>query len=218
MESSAGKALAPVSYVGGGALRRLLDIAIDGIAGVPSARSTAASALSKRQEHEAAIELLVRNHIMMAGAQGFVTNIGGFATLAVSLPANVTGVAIVQLRMVAGIAHLRGYDVADPRVRSAIMACLLARQGGWAQGRGADLPTHPQLIATAPVFDAELDREISERVVAELLASVGGRRTATLMARRVPLLGSGVGLALDSWSTQQVARFTVAELASRRAS
>ena len=27
--------------------------------------------------------------------------------------------------MVAGIAHLRGYDLDDPRVRNAILACLL---------------------------------------------------------------------------------------------
>ena len=47
-----------------------------------------------------------------------MTNIGGVATLPVAIPANITGVAIVQIRMVAAIAHLRGYDLNDNRVRT----------------------------------------------------------------------------------------------------
>ena len=42
-----------------------------------------------------------------------------------TIPANITGLALIQCRMIAGIAHLRGYDLDDPRVRNAILACLL---------------------------------------------------------------------------------------------
>jgi len=31
---------------------------------------------------------------------------------------------VIQCRMVAGIAHLRGYELSDPRTRDAILACL----------------------------------------------------------------------------------------------
>ena len=68
---------------------------------------------------------VIENHVRYAGAQGFVTNLGGLATAAVALPTNITGLALIQCRMVAGIAHLRGYDLDDPRVRNAILACIL---------------------------------------------------------------------------------------------
>ena len=60
-----------------------------------------------------------------AGAQGFVTNLGGLVTAAVTIPANITGLALIECRMIAGIAHLRGYDLDDPRVRNAILVCML---------------------------------------------------------------------------------------------
>ena len=41
------------------------------------------------------------------------------------IPANITGLALIQCRMVAGIAHLRGYDLEDPRVRNAILVTIL---------------------------------------------------------------------------------------------
>ena len=42
-------------------------------------------------------------------------------TVAITIPANITGLALIQCRMIAGIAHLRGYDLDDPRVRNAIL-------------------------------------------------------------------------------------------------
>ena len=72
---------------------------------------------------------VIEFHVRLAGAQGFVTNLGGVVTAAVAIPANITGLALIQCRMIAGIAHLRGYDLHDPRVRNAILADH-ARRGG----------------------------------------------------------------------------------------
>lgn len=215
-DNSVGKALAPVSHAGGGALRRLLDLAIDGYAWLPDVRVTAARALDKRGEHEAAIDRLVRMHIAMAGAQGFVTNIGGLATLVVAMPANIAGAAVLQMRVAAAIAHLRGYDLTEPRVRSAIMLCLLGPGDVLPRLSGSELPASPLLIATAPVFDDRLDREISEKVLNQLLGVIGGGQAFTIVARRIPVLGGGVGGALDALATQQIARYARDHLVARR--
>lgn len=198
---------APVR-AGGGVLRRMLVLAIDGGAGLPGARASAAKALQDKGEHESAIDAVVRLHVAMAGAQGFVTSLGGLVTLAVTLPANMAGLSLLQLRMVAAIAHLRGYDVDDPRVRSAIMLTLL--------GDGvADLPA-PLTVATAPVFDEALDHTISERVLAEMAKSVGGRRAMTLVGRRIPLVGGGIGAVSDSWDSHVIARWAETVFVTRR--
>ena len=94
----------------------------------------------------------------LASAQGFVTNIGGVATLPVAIPANIAGVAIVQMRMVAAIAHLRGYDLNDNRVRTALVMCLLGGEQVANRIAAGQLPTSPMAVATAPMFDPELDR------------------------------------------------------------
>jgi uncharacterized protein (DUF697 family) len=158
---------------------------------------------------------VIDQHIRLAGVQGFVTSIGGLVTLPVALPANMTGIAIVQSRMVAAIAHLRGYDLDDPRVRTAVITCLLGEDGVTDRLKKSSLVTSPLAIATAPVFDPELDRQVATEVVAELIARVSGKRMAITVTRRVPLLGGAVGATVDGWSTYRIGQYADKSLIRR---
>ena len=111
--------------VAGNVLRTILEFAIDGRGSIPGAKAAAARTLQSRGEHEAAVDSLVMQHVGLAGAQGFLTNLGGLLTLPVALPANLAGLAVVQMRMIAAIVHLRGYDVDDRRVRVALTMAML---------------------------------------------------------------------------------------------
>jgi len=111
--------------VAGGLLRQIIDFAIDGNDTFPGAKAAAAKRLQERGDREAAVDSLVNQHIGLASAQGFATSIGGLLTLPIGLPANIAGMATLGIRMVAGIAHLRGYDVTDRRVRTAIALATL---------------------------------------------------------------------------------------------
>ena len=212
---AAAPAIAPSMAAGG--LRKLMDIAIDGYSMVPGAKAHAAIQLEKQGNVEKAIDALVAQHVAMAGAQGFVTNLGGVATMAVSLPANVAGLAVVQSRMVAAIAHLRGYDVADPRVRSAIAMCLLGESAANDLVANGHLPSTPLAIATAPVPDPRLDQTVAEKVMSQLMGAIGGKRLAVLAVKRVPLVGGGVGAVADGWSSFEIARYARKTFVSRRA-
>jgi uncharacterized protein (DUF697 family) len=196
----------------------VLEVAIDGIGRWPSAKTVASRQLERHAGSvDAAIESIVSSHVRLASAQGFVTNLGGFATLPVAVPANLTGVAVVQVRMIAAIAHLRGYDLDDNRVRTALVMCLL---GGEQIARfivDGRLPTSPMAVATAPVFDPELDRHVAEEVVGDLMARIGGKNLALIITKRVPLVGGGIGAAVDGYATHQIGRYAKSELARRRA-
>jgi hypothetical protein len=134
----------------GGALRQLLEIAIDGYGRLPSAKSAAARHLLRQAgSADEAISSIIDHHVRLASAQGFVTNIGGLATLPVAIPANITGVATVQVRMVAAIAHLRGYDLNDNRVRTALVMCLMGGEQVAKHIAEGTLPTSPLAVATA---------------------------------------------------------------------
>ncbi|MEV0796371.1 EcsC family protein [Kribbella sp. NPDC050281] len=199
-----------------GALRQVLEIAIDGYQRFPGAERVAETKLAKvGGDPQLAIDAVIDQHIRLAGVQGFATGLGGLVTLPVALPANLTGIAIVQARMVAAIAHLRGYDLGDPRVRTAVITCLLGEDGITDRLEKSSLPTSPLAIATAPVFDPELDRQVAGEVVGELIARISGKKMALTFTRRVPLLGGAVAATVDGWSTYRVGQYADKSLVRR---
>jgi EcsC protein family len=202
----------------GGALRQVIEIAIDGYGRMPSAKTVAARHLQRMGGSvDEAITAIIDHHIRLAGAQGFVTNIGGLAALPVSIPANITGVAIVQARMVAAIAHLRGYDLNDNRVRTALVMCLMGGEQVAKHIVEGTIPSSPLAVATAPMFDPDLDRQVADAVVTDLAARIGGKNLALAITRRVPLLGGGIGAIMDGIATYQIGRYATGELPRRRA-
>lgn len=212
--TAAGAKVAP--GVAGGFVRRVLDRAIDGVGPLPSAKSSAETRLVDADgDVEKALSRLVRNHTALAGAQGFVTNIGGLAAVAVSVPANVVGVTLVQAHLVASVAALRGYDLDDPRVRNAILACMLGEDSVDELVRRGKLPSSPMALATSPVHSPDLDQIITAAVTTELVTRTAGRRAVTLVGRRVPVLGGAVGGSSDGLSTWKVGQYAARELKDR---
>ncbi|MGA9714893.1 MAG: EcsC family protein [Aeromicrobium sp.] len=212
---TAGSKLAP--RYAGTFVRGTLDRAIDGFGPLRSAAAAADARLVDRDgDVEAAIAAWVRQHATLAGAQGFVTNLGGIATYAVALPANVVGVTLVQCHLVAGIAHLRGYDLENPRVRNAILACMLGEDSVTSLVKKHRLPSSPMALATSPVHDPALDDTLSREVTTEIFARAAGKRAVTLIGRRVPLIGGAVGASSDALSTWQIGQYAADELRDRR--
>jgi len=199
-----------------GFVRQALHRAIAGVGPLPAAVAAAEKQLAEQKgDVDKAVRELIENHVAYAGAGGFATNIGGLVTAAVTIPANVTGLALIQCRMVAGIAHLRGYDIDDPRVRNAILACLLGREKVERQVRNKRLPAPPMALATAPATDPELDKKVAAEVATELLSRVAGKRLVTTVGRRVPVVGGVVGAGADGWATYQIGRYAARELLPR---
>ena len=201
----------------GTTLRRIMDLAIDGAEGLPGSKSVAAKHLQKHPRTEDAIDSLITAHITMASTQGFLTNVGGLVTTAISLPFNLVGLAIVQARMVAAIAHLRGYDIDDVRVRTAVTMCLI---GGEELGKLVarnKLPGSPLLVATAPVISVDLRQQVAERVVTAMLALNGSKGVGVLATKRIPIIGGGIGAVFDGAMTRQIGQYARRELVQRRA-
>ena len=197
-------------------VREALERAIRGVGPLPGAAAAAEAQLREQDgDVDRAVHELVENHVRYAGAQGFLTNIGGVVTAAVAIPANITGLALVQCRMIAGIAHLRGYDLADPRVRNAILVCLLGSDLVDDLLKRGVLPATPMALATAPVADPTLDRRIATEVGSEIVARMTGKRLAVTVGRRVPVVGGVVGMGADGYATWKVGRYAGRELRPR---
>ena len=67
---------------------------------------------------------LIRWQTIKAAGLGFITGIPGLPAMPVTLPANLTSVLFIQIRMMAALAHLGGYDLNDDRVKTLCLACL----------------------------------------------------------------------------------------------
>ena len=199
-------------------VREALRRAVDGVGPLPGAAAAADNQLEEQKGNvERGVHEVIENHVRYAGAQGFITNLGGLITAGVAIPANVSGLALIQCRMVAGIAHLRGYDLADPRVRNAILVCILGEDSVESLVKKKKIPAPPMALATAPTYDAELDRVISTLVASELLTKVAGKRVVTTVGRRIPVVGGVVGASADGIATWRVGRYADRELLPRPA-
>ena len=198
-------------------VHQALDKAIVGVGPLPSAASAADKQLQEQDgDIERGIHEVIENHVRYAGAQGFVTNIGGLVTMAVTVPVNLSGVALIQCRMVAGIVHLRGYELSDPRTRAAILACLLPEERILKMVKQRLLPGTPIEIAAAAVRDPALDRLLATEVAAELVARATGKRLAATVGRRVPVVGGVVGAGTDAFVTWKIGRYVDREFLPRR--
>ncbi|MGI8433905.1 MAG: EcsC family protein [Nocardioidaceae bacterium] len=197
-------------------VRLAFDRAVDGIGPILGAAKAADKRLA---EHDGNVDKAVRSlldaHVRMAGAQGFLTNLGGLVTMTLTIPANISGLALLQCHLVAGIAHLRGYDLEDPRVRNAVVACMLGEDTVKSLVKSKKLPSSPMAIATAPGYDASLDQRICSEVASELIARVAGKRTLAVIGRRTPVVGGGFGAVSDGYGTWQVGRYAAKELKKR---
>jgi hypothetical protein len=218
---SLGKRLAPQAHklapdLTTGFVHQALSHAIHGVGPLPPAAKAADKQLTEqRGDVERAVHEVIENHVRYAGAQGFVTNIGGLATAAVTIPANIAGLAMIQCRLVAGIAHLRGYDLTDPRVHNAILACILGEDTVKSLVKKKQLPAPPMAIATAPTHDPQLSKVMAAEVASELITKVAGKRVATTIGRRVPVVGGLVGMGADGYATWQIGRYADRELLPR---
>lgn len=200
------------------AVLKALDGAINGVSRLPGAAAAADAALAKHHGNtERAIHHLIERHVRYAGAQGALTNIGGLTTLAVTIPANLAGLALVQCRLIAAIIHVRGYDLGDVRTRNAVLACLLGPDVLASEVKKKRAPRDPNEVLTAARIDPDLTNRLANAVASELITRATGTRVATTIGRRVPILGGAVGAGSDGYATWKLGRYVDREIYPRSA-
>jgi hypothetical protein len=177
-------------------LQWIYERAIDGVPGLEGAPDLAASYQRQCATDEEAIDALIRWQVAKAAAAGFLTNLGGLATLPIALPANVLSALYIQIRMVAAIAALRGHDLKSDQVRTVVLACLcgttlldVVKDAGIGVGAG---------LAQQAV--ASLSSEGLRRLVR--IGGLHGARNGARAARLTPLIGGVVAGAVDGALTR----------------
>ena len=197
-------------------IHQTLARALEGVGPLPAASVAADKQLAEQGgDVEAAIHEVIENHVRLSAGQGFVTNVGGLVTMAATIPANIAGLAVLQCRMVAGIAHLRGYDLTDRRVRNAVLLCVLGEETVTGLVQRRKLPGNPMTVATAPTYDPTMDKLVAAELTSALVSRVVGKRAASTVVRRIPLAGGVWGAGADAYATWQIGRYAEKQFALR---
>ena len=188
-------------------VERLLDVGIDGRGPFDSAHTVAAKALQQAGgDRDQALRILVRDHRQLGAVGGFATGLGGFFTMPVSLPANVLEFYLLATRMTAATAKVRGYDIDQPEIRSAVLLTLtgadsddLLKKAGL-QAAGGKLSSLAFERLPAPALMV-LNKAVGFRLLGRI-----GQGTFARLGRGVPLVGGLVGAGVDVYMLGRIGK------------
>jgi len=177
--------------------------AVDGVPGVDSASDLARNFMDEERTLEEQVDSLIRWQNAKAATSGFVSGLGGLITMPVAVPANISVVLFVQVRMIAAIAIMGGYDIHDDRVKTLVYACMAGNAAkGYLREVGIDITQKLALSAIRSIPGRTLTA-INRRVGFRLLTKFGEKGVINI-GKAMPLVGAIIGATFEAVSTNMV--------------
>jgi hypothetical protein len=179
------------------------DKAINGVPGLDSAEELAKEYMAGNGTLQEKVNSLINWQITKAGTSGFLTGLGGIITMPVAIPANLASVLYIQIRMIATIAHMGGYDLKSDKVKSLVYACL-AGNGAKEILKEVGINLATKLaISTIKSISGKTIVAINQKVGFRLLTKFGEKGIVNL-GKAVPLIGGFIGGTIDSVTTNTI--------------
>lgn len=190
------------------ALDYAYDKAINGIPGFDSAEEMARDYMNNGRDKERNCKALVNWQASKATTSGFITGLGGVFTMPVTIPANLASVMYVQVRMIAAIAFIGGYDLKDDRVKSLVYLCLA---GNSAKDILKDIG-----IAVGQKITTKLIQQISGKTLQTINQKVGfrlltkfGEKGIINLGKAIPIAGGLIGGMTDLLATKIIGKVAI---------
>lgn len=185
----------------------LTKVSLDGVGPLSSSKNLAQEYLMDHdyKNNEARVKALIKWESAKNFGTGFLTGLGGFITLPVSLPSGMVAAWAVQARMVGAIAEIYGHSLDESRVQTAILLCLVESdiaavlsEAGCKIGEKVSL----KLIDKIPV---KVIQKINELVGFRLVTKAGSTGIVNL-AKMAPFIGGAVSGGVDALSCAAVGK------------
>ncbi len=164
----------------------------------------AADYQKKHKNKEESCKAMLHNQIIKCTTSGALTGLGGFITLPVAIPANVGSVIYVQMRVIACVAYMSGYDLDCDQTQTFVYACLagvainsVVKQAGIKIG----VKVSTNIIKKIP---GTVLTKINQKVGFRLLTKFGTTGVVNL-GKLIPGIGAVVGGGLDLFETKIIA-------------
>ena len=170
----------------------------------PSVEEMANDYLKKYKTKEEACKAMIRNQITKCATSGFITGFGGFITMPVTLPANITSVIYVQMRMIACTSYMAGFDLNSYQTQTLVYACLA--------GVAVNNVIKQAGIKFGVKFANGLIKKIPGKVLIKINQKVGfrfatkfGTKGIINLGKLIPGVGAVIGGGLDLVETKIIA-------------
>lgn len=170
----------------------------------PSVEEMANDYLKKYKTKEEACKAMIRNQITKCATSGFITGFGGFITMPVTLPANITSVIYVQMRMIACTSYMAGFDLNSDQTQTLVYACLA--------GVAVNNVIKQAGIKFGVKFANGLIKKIPGKVLIKINQKVGfrfatkfGTKGIINLGKLIPGVGAVIGGGLDLVETKIIA-------------
>ncbi|WP_335980102.1 EcsC family protein [Fusobacterium polymorphum] len=161
----------------------------------------------KKYSQEKAIQEMIFWQTKKCFTSGFLTSIGGLITLpiAIAIPTNISSVLYIQMRMVAAIAYIRGYNLKDDEVKTLIYCILL------------DISIENILKSFGVKFANKLSLALIQKIPGKVLIEINkklgmrfitkaGEKGLINLTKTVPFIGGVVGGSFDWITTKRIAK------------
>lgn len=186
-------------------LDKLYDQSMHGIAKVsPPVEKLANNYLEKSNDATTAAKKFINYQIAKCTTSGFVTGLGGLITLPVAIPANVGSVMYVQMRMIACLAYMGGYDTDSDQVQTLVYACLagisidqILKQAGIQFG-------NKFVMAMVKKIPGEVLTKINQKVGFRFVTKFGTKGIVNI-GKAVPVVGGMISGGFDFVETKAIA-------------
>ena len=187
------------------------DKSVAGLPGTPTAQQLGDEYLATEKNKDKAIDSLIRWQSAKCATSGFLTGLGGLITLPIAVPADLATNYYVNIRMIAAIAHIRGFNLRDDRVRTMVFMCLLGEgvtealsKFGFAVGTKLT----EKMIEKIP---GEIFIQINKFVAFRLVTKAGETGMVNLM-KLAPILGGLIGGGIDAVGCLAIGRMASSSL------
>ena len=178
-------------------LDSIYDNAMEGLPGTLSIEGKAEEYLRNNNKEEA-IDSVILWAVAKSTTSGFISSVGGVITLPIAVPIGLASSLYVQMRMIATIAHICGYDVRSDKFKTFIYCCLVGdacmgilKDAGVKIGQKLTL----KLITS---ISGEVFFKINTLVGFRLFTKFGEKGVINL-GKAVPFLGGLIGGVIDGY-------------------
>lgn len=186
-------------------LDALYSKAVDGLRKVsPPIEQFAFDYVSKSGDVKEAAKKMIKAQIAKCTTAGIVAGFGGLIILPIAIPANISSVMYVQMRMIACLAYMAGYDLKSDQVQTLVYACLAGiGVAGIARNFGINFG---KKIAVAAVkkIPGEVIAKINQKIGFRLLTKFGEKGLVNL-GKMIPLVGAVINGGFDFVETKVIA-------------
>jgi hypothetical protein len=186
-------------------LNILYNSAINGVVGGGSHVSMMAKEYMDRYVGiEEACKAMMRIQIGKCATSGILSGMGGIITLPITLPLNLSSVIYMQMRMIACIAYMAGYEVKNEQTQALVLSCLM------------EVPISQFLKKTTVSISTKTATKIIEKIPGAVLMKINqligfrfitkfGTTGTVNLGKSVPILGSIAGGCVDYCGTKVIA-------------